>query len=91
MNAYWLGLLYHGVAYCETWVKPKVEWGRIVRGEIGLGDLESLLSTATKIEHQLGAPGGGLYRKWLRESVGTLQASDRHASAGSDRLGRLGV
>jgi hypothetical protein len=75
--ASWPGLLYHGAAYCETWVKPKAGWGNIVRGEIGLGDLESLLSAATKIENQLGAPRGGLYRKWLRESVGTLKATDR--------------
>lgn len=70
--ASWPGLLYHGVAYCETWVKPKVGWGPIIRGEIGLGDLESLLSVATKIENQLGAPKGGNYRRGLRESVGSL-------------------
>jgi len=75
--ASWPGLLYHGVAYCEKWVKPKAGWGRIVRDEIRQGDLEFLLSAATKIENQLGAPGGGLYRKWLRESFETLQASDR--------------
>jgi WD40 repeat protein len=75
--ASWPGLLYHGVAYCETWVKPKERWGAIVRDEIGLGELESLVSAATKIENRLGAPGGGLYKKWLRESVGSLEASNR--------------
>ena len=85
--ASWPGLLYHGVAYCETWVKPTAGWGRIVRGEIGLGDLESLLSAATKIENQLGAPRGGLYRRWLRESVGTLQASDRQVIEAIAALG----
>jgi hypothetical protein len=73
--ASWLGLLYHGVAYCEEWVKPRPGSGKIVRGKIGLGDLgdlELLLSAATKIENQLGAPKGGNYRRGLRESVGSL-------------------
>ncbi len=85
--ASWPGLLYHGVAYCETWVRPTAGWGGIVRSEIGRGDLESLLSAATKIENQLGVPGGGLYRRWLRESVGTLQASDRQVIEAIAALG----
>ncbi len=85
--ASWPGLLYHGVDYCETWVKPKAGWGRIVRDEIGLKDLESLLSAATKIENQLGAPKGGLYRRWLRESVEKLQASDRQVIEAIEALG----
>jgi tetratricopeptide (TPR) repeat protein len=73
--ASWPGLLLHGVEFCEQTMRPTAGWGKIVREEIKLGDLESLLSAATKIERQLDAPSGGRFRTWLRESIGALKAT----------------
>jgi WD40 repeat protein len=73
----WPGLLYHGVSFCESWTAPRKGWADLARKEVGFGDLSSLMSVGTKIENQLGAPRGGMYRRWLSESVGQLSAADR--------------
>jgi tetratricopeptide (TPR) repeat protein len=75
--ASWIGLLEHGVDYCRQWAHKDEDWGEIVRRELARKDGESLLSAATKIETTLEAPGGGLFRKWLRDSVGALKVVDR--------------
>jgi tetratricopeptide (TPR) repeat protein len=73
--ASWTGLLQHGVRHCESLGAPQ-GWADIVRAEIALGDLDSLLSAAEKISRKLAAPGGE-YHRWLRESVGALKVADR--------------
>jgi hypothetical protein len=55
-------------------VKPLLNgWRKRVLAEIGSGDLDDLLSAAGKVSRKLGAPGVGQYRRWLRETVGSLR------------------
>lgn len=76
--ASWVGLLKDGVDRCEQ-VVPGLppRWADRVREEIDSGDLDDLLSAAEKISTKLGFPDGGEWRRWLRETVGQLQAKDR--------------
>ena len=48
---------------------------QIVKREIKSGDIENMCSAAQKIANALGAPNGGEYGAWLKESVGALVAS----------------
>lgn len=75
--ASWTGLLSTGVERCLQ-VVPGLPtgWGERVRGEIGSGDLDDLLSAAEKVTSKLGGRRGGEYRGWLRETVGSLELQD---------------
>ena len=78
-TASWVGLLKNGIKRCEGVGSPRPNPGWSDRQEAALedGQLDELLSVASQIESRLGAPNGGEYRRWLRESVGALRASDR--------------
>jgi tetratricopeptide (TPR) repeat protein len=72
-TASWLGLLHDGVARCEAMAHDLPQgWGDRVRAQIDSGDVEALLSAAEDVTRRLDGPGGGEYRRWLRESVGSL-------------------
>jgi hypothetical protein len=69
--------LHHGVDRCRelkslTGVDEK--WAKRVHEEIDSGDLDDMLSAAEKISRKLGAPDGGEYRRWLRETICELKA-----------------
>src|SRR5262249_44785723 len=77
--AAWTGLLHHGVQRCEhlQLIKPEMVPG--LHQQIDSGDLDFLLAVAETMAARLGAPTGGEYRRWLRESVGALRAERREA------------
>lgn len=75
--ASWTGLLQNGVDRCVERCQPlPAGWEDRRRGEIATGDIDELLSAAENVARKLGAPGGGDYRAWLRETVGSLEAKD---------------
>jgi len=88
--ASWTGLLHHGVDRCVE-VAPGLpaNWAQRVHAEIDSSDLDDLLSAAEKIATKLGAPKGGEYRRWLRESVGVLRAGQREVIAALQGLGTV--
>jgi hypothetical protein len=76
--ASWTGLLEHGVNRCWEVAQPlPLGWKEGVLHEIHSGDMDDLLSAAEKVSRKLGAPNGGEYRIWLRETVGSLNARHR--------------
>src|SRR5271166_4968358 len=70
--ASWTGLLEDGVNRCCEVALPRsrTDWKEIALREVHSNDLDDLLSVATKVETELGAPDGGEYGRWLRETVG---------------------
>ena len=48
------------------------------------GHVESFLSVAEKVTVALGGRGGGEYRRWLRETVGSLKLVDARHAGGLD-------
>lgn len=76
--ASWQGLLENGVERCVAVRGLDAKWANRVREEIRSGDLDDLLSVAEKISSKLGFPTGGEYRRWLHETVGTLELKDRN-------------
>jgi tetratricopeptide (TPR) repeat protein len=74
--ASWIGLLEDGVDRCLAVAGSLPDgWGDRVRAEIRSGDMDDLLSAAEKISRKLGAPDGE-YRRWLRETFESLNATD---------------
>jgi len=82
--ASWTGLLQDGVDRCQS-LGQTARWADRARGDIEDGDL---LAAAEKISTVLGAPEGGPFRTWLRDSVGALRAQDRTVL---DALRDLGI
>jgi hypothetical protein len=78
--ASWQGLLHHGVDRClglTQLTHANADWAKRVHAEIDSGDLDDMLSAAEKIYRKLGAPRGGEYSRWLRETIGMLKAERR--------------
>src|ERR1700722_18030584 len=78
--ASWPGLLHNGVDRClevSQLTGVNNAWAQRVHAEIDSGDLDDMLSAAEKVSRKLGAPSGGEYRRWLRETTGVLKAERR--------------
>ena len=77
--ASWKGLLEDGVNRCCEVARPLPPkgWKERVLSQIGSEDVVELLSAAENVSGRLGAPAGGEYCRWLRESVGSLKAQRR--------------
>jgi len=74
----WLGLLESALVWCEENVPGLSEaWPDLVRGLLDIGDVSSLLSAAELLTEKLGGREGGEYRRWLRQTVGSLPLVDQ--------------
>ena len=86
--ASWTELLHHGVQRCVDVAAGLPEgWAARAKADIDSGDLDDLLSSAEKVKRKLGAPDSGEYSRWLRESVGALQAVRREVLEALKDLG----
>lgn len=90
--ASWFGLLEHGIDRCVTVVPslPK-NWAASMQTLLQLGkdgDTDALLNVADQITRKLNDPAPGEFRKWLRETVGSLRLIHSDVPAA---LGALGV
>jgi SIR2-like protein len=86
--ASWTGLLKSGIERCVEVAHPLPNrWAERVREELESGDLDDRLSAAEKVSAKLGAPTGGEYRRWLRETVGQLKIQDRSVIEALRELG----
>jgi hypothetical protein len=76
--ASWTGLLEDGVQRCCDLIRTLPSgWKERRLAEIHSNDMDELLSAAENVSRKLGAPDGGEFRRWLRESVGSLKAQHR--------------
>lgn len=72
----WKGFLGAGIHVCESLLGASLPSGWAQRQHAGLdaGDLDEWLNVAEAVSRKLDAPRGGEFRRWLRETVGGLQA-----------------
>lgn len=76
-TASWIGLLKHGVDRCQEIVTQlPIRWKERTLEQVESGDITEIVLAAQNIAERLGAPHSGEYRKWLRESVGTLNVDN---------------
>jgi tetratricopeptide (TPR) repeat protein len=86
--ASWRGLLEHGVQRCiDLFGILPPGWKERRLGEIHSNDMDELLSAAEHVSRKLDAPNGGEYRRWLRESVGSLKVQHPEVIAALHSLG----
>jgi len=71
--ASWCGLLYNAIERCVQLGLSPPEWADQSREQLASEDASTLLSVADQVAACLGAPNGGEYKRWLRESVGSLR------------------
>lgn len=71
----WVGLLKHGIEHCVANVSGTDErWGRRQREALDEGTVEELISVARHVESKLGGTTDGRFYRWLRDTVGSLDA-----------------
>ncbi|HEX2080299.1 MAG TPA: tetratricopeptide repeat protein [Longimicrobium sp.] len=75
--ASWQGLLHDGVDRCRELGGVTETSAKILHDQIDTGDLAMMLAAAEVVSSKLGAPDGGEWRRWLRESVGELRVERR--------------
>jgi len=75
-SASWKGLLTEGIDYWREWSNPRPSEETVAqqREKLVKSGLDDLLSVATDLEGALGGATGGLFREFLRETVGGLKA-----------------
>lgn len=86
----WKGFLETGIDHCVRAMGSVLPagWADRQRSSLQNGDLDELLGVAEVVSRKLGAPKGGEFRRWLRESVGALTTSGPGLP---QTLGALGV
>ena len=74
--ASWPGLLHHGIARCLELPTTGLtkSFAKSLDDQIDSGDIDLMLGAASIVSSKLGAPSGGEWGRWLRESVGSLDA-----------------
>lgn len=75
-RASWQGMVLDGVRRCEGLGLVPSGWGDRRRNDVASGDLDELLGAAELVARKLGAPRGGDYASFLRETAGSLRISD---------------
>lgn len=68
----WTGLLKNGVARASELRGLSNEWRQRLTAQITSGDPVELVLAASNITKRLHGPTGGEFRRWLRETVGSL-------------------
>jgi hypothetical protein len=74
----WTGLLHDGAQRCVE-LNSSLSNGWVQRANAGIdsGDIDEMISYAEMISVKLGAPNGGEYSRWLRDSVGELKVAQQ--------------
>ncbi|MCB9765619.1 MAG: SIR2 family protein [Alphaproteobacteria bacterium] len=74
--ASWAGLLRAGLAHAGALGALNEGQVRRYQGLLEDGDTEDFVTVAHRVEKALGAPQGGEFKRWLRETVGALKVRD---------------
>jgi hypothetical protein len=75
--ATWPGLLRHGLAYCQTLGLTDEGDAQVLNMEIGSGKPNFLIAAAGEISQRLQSRAAGVYRGWLKNTVGSLVPQHR--------------
>jgi SIR2-like domain len=86
--ASWVGLIESGLEHAAQLGRVTEERLDAARRLLKAGDSGLLIMAAEILTESLGGPGAGEYGRWLRETVGSLEAQDISVPAA---LGKLGV
>ncbi|GEM_PF-1239302 len=74
--ATWSGLLQHGVKYCKEIGAADEKAATVLAMQIESGETDFLVSAAETISQRLKAKSPGVFRGWLKNTVGNLSVKD---------------
>lgn len=74
--AKWDGLIRNGIAHAVGTNLLTEDAAQKLRNRLKKNTVRGLLAVAETVSKALGAPDGGEFRRWLRESVGKLELKD---------------
>jgi hypothetical protein len=72
----WPELIKRGAAACEENGRRDRAWVERVAADVDTGEVGDMLAAAEKVTYGLGGQGNERFYKWLRETVGSVQARD---------------
>ena len=75
--ASWDGLLQHGLAYCQTLGLADKGAAKVLLTEIRSGRPDFLIAAAENISQRLQSHSPGVFRGWLKDTVGALVPQHR--------------
>lgn len=90
-TASWSGLVLDAIDRCESTKLRSPEWADRARQDVHSEFDFDLIVAAEKATDGLGGRRGPEYRRWLRDSVGSLQVSDASILESLAGLGRAGA
>jgi hypothetical protein len=76
--ASWKGLITNGIERCVTLglEGSDAEWQELQQRQLSRPHISDLLGVAEQVERRLQSRGQGDWREWLRETVGSLEATE---------------
>src|SRR5688500_7690094 len=75
--ATWVGLLQHGIQHCRTIGAADEADADLLTMQSKSGKTNFLISAAEDISQRMQAKSPGVFRGWLKETIGKLQVNDR--------------
>jgi hypothetical protein len=84
--ASWVGLLRDGIERCVHLGRGNDVWAARRHAELESGDIGNLLGVAEQVAVKLGAPNGGDFAGWLRDTVGALELQQGDVLTALQRL-----
>jgi tetratricopeptide (TPR) repeat protein len=77
-SASWTGLLAEGIAFCQANAPTEADavWAAKVQRDITRATSRNLIAAATDIERALDAPHATAFKRFFKETVGTLPVAD---------------
>lgn len=90
-TATWRGLVIDGIDRCESLGRRDHAWAARAREDVNSQYDFDLIVAAEKATDGLGGRTGPDYRRWLTDSIGTLQATDASVLHAVAALGKAGA
>ena len=75
--ATWVGLLGHGIAHCTDRGAITPEVANHLTAQLKLDETDLLISAAETVSQRMRGQSPGVFRGWLKNSIGTLTLQDR--------------
>ena len=87
--ATWTGLLGHGIAHCTDRGTITPEVANHLTAQLRLGETDLLITAAETVSQRLRGQSPGVFRGWLKDSIGQLTVQNRALIDALQALGGL--
>ncbi|WP_035601764.1 SIR2 family protein [Haloferula sp. BvORR071] len=82
----WTGLILHGIKHCREIGAASEEVAKQLQSRLAVGDVTSLITVAEQITQILKGRSPGVFRGWLKDTIGALRSSNGEIIEILDRI-----